>query len=86
MKNNTYKIFKEMSSDQMKEIIKDIIESKKEGIRSEVLAIYAKEYFEDINSEFEEHLVSMSICLDIVKNNFIDALFDRILENDSLEI
>lgn len=79
-----YKIFKEMSSDQIKEIIKDIIKSKEKGMTSGILILYARKYFEDINSDFEKPSIPMNTCLNIVRDNFVNALFDRILENDSV--
>ena len=83
MENNMYKIFKEMSSDQIKEIIKDIVKSKEKGMTSEILVLYARKYFEDINSGFEKPSIPMNTCLNVVRDNFVNALFDRILENDS---
>lgn len=79
-----YKIFKEMPSEQIKEIIKDIVKSKEEGMISEIFIVYARKYFEDINSGFEKPSIPMGTCLDVVKDNFINALFDRILENDGV--
>lgn len=78
--NNVYKIFAEMPSLEMTDIIRDIRLSKKEGKRAESLVPYAKMISENLNLDPENPTVTMRECLNIAKSDFLDALFDRILE------
>ncbi len=78
--NNVYKVFVEMSSLEMTNIIMDIRLSKKEGKRAESLVPYAKMISENLNLDPENPTVTMRECLDIAKSDFLDALFDKILE------
>ena len=78
--NNVYKVFVEMSSLEMTDIIKDIRISQKEGKRTESLVPYAKMISENLNLDSKNPTVTMRECLNIAKSDFLDALFDRILE------
>lgn len=60
--NNVYKVFVEMSSLEMTNIIMDIRLSKKEGKRAESLVPYAKMISENLNLDPENPTVTMREC------------------------
>ena len=78
-------VFKDYSAEQLIEIVRDLQESKMEGKRPESLVPYAKQISDSLNSASGTQLVTMRECLDIAKSDFLDALFERIL-NDSIKI
>lgn len=75
-------VFKEYSAEQLIEIVRDLQEAKMEGKRAESLVPYAKLVSENLNSASGTQLVAMRECLEIAKSDFLDALFERILNGN----
>ena len=75
-------VFKGYSAEQLIEIVRDLQEAKMEGKRAESLVPYAKLVSENLNSASGTQLVTMRECLEIAKSDFLDALFERILNGN----
>lgn len=71
-------IYKNYSNEELCNVIKDIINSKKEDNRVESFVPYAQDIKNNINGNTE--LITLSAAIDIAKQNFYTVLCERFLE------
>ena len=67
--------YKTMSSQELQEIAKDILNSKREGRRAESLVSYAKEIYKNLNGATET--VTLRECIEIARNDFYEEVLKR---------
>lgn len=80
MLNNLYK---SLSDKDLSQIIDDVLQSKEKGIKPERLLPYAKQIYENLNSNTNNQTITLEECLDITYLDFIQEVMRRFVKNNT---
>ena len=78
--------YKNMSNDELCEIIKDYQQSVNDGKRVESFVPHARKIFENLNLDVDHYTIPLSDCIDMTKRDFFEELMSRFLNSCQLEI
>ena len=80
MLNNLYR---SLSDKELSQIIDDALQSKEKCVRAESLVPYARQVYENLNSNTNNPTVTLKECLDITYLDFMQEVMRRFVKNNA---